>query len=323
VSHLEQHTSAYVSIRQHTSASVSIRQHTSAYVSIHQHTSAYVSIRQHPSAYVSIRQHPSAYVSIRQHTSASVSIRQHTPPGAPGAASYTRFSAGVMSRKPESTSDMDPRTCIRQHPSASVSRRDRAPQALRTRTSDMHPHLRRTSGSSSSEAQDESRSLRGDATIRNGRAFCSPSVGTLTAACRRPCTRFREKPPRGIGLAAPAPLSPPVASPASPLSHPHVTTTRLSTDLLKAIHIHRRRNKRRARRRCRWRHPQALQVAPPEPRDSTETTHLPSAPTVTQRASRHPPATLYLLCPDATPLCPPCDDGSVCRMPTRPRLRLL
>jgi hypothetical protein len=302
-------------------------------VSIRQHTLAYVSIRIHlrnkeagvaPGAtYVSIRQHTSASVSIRQHTSAYVSIhrlehleQRHTPVFPPESCRENLKAHPTWTRAPAYVS-------IRQHPSASVSRRDRAPQALRTRTSDMHPHLRRTSGSSSSEAQDESRSLRGDATIRNGRAFCSPSVGTLTAACRRPCTRFREKPPRGIGLAAPAPLSPPVASPASPLSHPHVTPTRLSTDLLKAIHIHRRRNKRRARRRCRWRHPQALQVAPPEPRDSTETTHLPSAPTVTQRASRHPPATLYLLCPDATPLCPPCDDGSVCRMPTRPRLRLL
>jgi hypothetical protein len=43
--HLQEHTSAYISIRQHTSAYVSIRPHTSAYVSIRQHTSAYVRIR--------------------------------------------------------------------------------------------------------------------------------------------------------------------------------------------------------------------------------------------------------------------------------------
>jgi hypothetical protein len=112
LSHLRQHTSAYVSIRQHTSAYVSIRQHTSAYVSIcgiaalegggthathslenrgdtdereeevgphgrehiEQERHVVDQVREQPPPVT----HTSAYVSIRQHTSAYVSIRQHT-----------------------------------------------------------------------------------------------------------------------------------------------------------------------------------------------------------------------------------------------------
>jgi hypothetical protein len=56
-----------------------LNQHTSAYVSIRQHTSAYVSMYMRGRICIkpdsrSIRQHTSAYVSIRQHTSACICV---------------------------------------------------------------------------------------------------------------------------------------------------------------------------------------------------------------------------------------------------------
>jgi hypothetical protein len=77
------HTLAFVRIRPHTSAYVSYVQRLCmveghyAKLQIDEHKSAYVSIRQHTAA-CSIRQHTSAYVRIRPHY-AKLRLDSHTP----------------------------------------------------------------------------------------------------------------------------------------------------------------------------------------------------------------------------------------------------